>query len=289
VTFVVHPWRFCFIAKEQIRFPEGNSSNLLRGVFGSILRGRDGAAYDRVFTPRAGPGSPSGLADSPRPFVFRACHLDDRRIRSGERFHFDVNEFDIRDSALAHFVAAFAELAREGFGPGRGRAELESVWQRSREGGLQTQVTGGRSPAPVELPLTPAGVRASRLRVRFVTPTELKFAGGVVERPEFRVLFSRARDRVSTIRALYGAGPVDLDFRGMGDRAEQICMTRCDIRWKDSRRRSRRTGNVHSIGGFLGEAEYEGDLSEFVPVLRAAEWTGVGRHTVWGNGAIEVD
>ena len=39
-------------------------------------------------------------------------------------------------------------------------------------------------------------------------------------------------------------------------------------------------------GGFVGEADYEGNLTEFVPFLKAAEWTGVGRHTVWGKGAI---
>jgi len=34
--------------------------------------------------------------------------------------------------------------------------------------------------------------------------------------------------------------------------------------------------------------EYEGDLTEFVPYLRAARWTGVGRQTAWGKGAIEI-
>ena len=40
------------------------------------------------------------------------------------------------------------------------------------------------------------------------------------------------------------------------------------------------------LGGFVGEAEYEGDLTEFVPYLRAAHWTGVGRQTAWGKGAL---
>jgi len=51
-------------------------------------------------------------------------------------------------------------------------------------------------------------------------------------------------------------------------------------------RQSSRTGQVHSIGGFVGEAEYEGELSEFLPYLRAAKWTGVGRQTVWGKGEV---
>jgi hypothetical protein len=38
----------------------------------------------------------------------------------------------------------------------------------------------------------------------------------------------------------------------------------------------------------VGEAEYEGDLTEFVPYLRAAHWTGVGRQTAWGKGALAI-
>jgi len=51
-------------------------------------------------------------------------------------------------------------------------------------------------------------------------------------------------------------------------------------------RRSSRTGQTHTIGGFTGSAIYAGELTEFMPFLRAAWWTGVGRHTVWGNGVI---
>ncbi|MCU1257176.1 MAG: hypothetical protein JWO80_61, partial [Bryobacterales bacterium] len=44
-----------------------------------------------------------------------------------------------------------------------------------------------------------------------------------------------------------------------------------------------------SIGGFLGTAEYEGELAEFLPYLQAAKWTGVGRQSVWGKGEISVE
>jgi CRISPR/Cas system endoribonuclease Cas6 (RAMP superfamily) len=66
-------------------------------------------------------------------------------------------------------------------------------------------------------------------------------------------------------------------------------MTRCEIRQVEIVRRSSRTGQIHPIGGFIGEAEYEGDLTEFVPYLRAAQWTGVGRQTVWGKGQVRVE
>jgi CRISPR/Cas system endoribonuclease Cas6 (RAMP superfamily) len=67
-----------------------------------------------------------------------------------------------------------------------------------------------------------------------------------------------------------------------------VKMTRCEINRVHVERRSSRSRQVHSIGGFVGEAEYEGELTEFLPYLRLAEWTGVGRQTVWGKGAIAV-
>ena len=74
----------------------------------------------------------------------------------------------------------------------------------------------------------------------------------------------------------------------MGERAAAVRMTRCDLRHVQGERRSGRTGQVHPLGGFIGVGEYEGDLGEFVPILKAAEWTGVGRQTVWGKGDVRV-
>jgi hypothetical protein len=139
----------------------------------------------------------------------------------------------------------------------------------------------------LELSLVPDSVPVSRVVVRFLTATELKGGGAVVERPEFSVLMGRVRDRLSALRALYGPGPLQLDFREFGERTRRVRLARAHIRRVRITRRSSRTGSIHPIGGFLGEAEYEGDLTEFMPYLRAAQWTGVGRQTVWGNGVVQ--
>jgi CRISPR-associated endoribonuclease Cas6 len=275
VTFDLQAYRFHFRAREAIRFPPSGPANLLRGAFGSTLRKiacapdcpslaglparecphRSACAYVRIFEPFSAAG-PSGLADPPRPFVFRVSHLAARAIASGEEFCFDVNFFDARQPALDEFARAFTELAR---------AEVVST-----------------SSAPVSIGLDPHRTGTNRLRVEFLTPTELKSAST----PHFAALFARARDRVSTLRALYGPGPLDIDFRAFGERARAIQMTRCEIRQVPRERRSSRTRQVHGIGGFVGVAEYEGDTGEFLPILEAARWTGVGRHCVWGNGEI---
>ncbi|HLY18655.1 MAG TPA: CRISPR system precrRNA processing endoribonuclease RAMP protein Cas6 [Bryobacteraceae bacterium] len=256
MTFELTRLRFHLRAAGSLFFPPGKAGNVLRGAFGMKLRETaDAPDYHRIFEPRTIDG-PSGLADPPRPFVFRAAHLNGRTIPPGEAFHFDAHLFDTRAETRPHFVTAFASW---------GRAELLHVDQHD-----------------VAIDLDQPGERATGVRITFVTPTELK----PVTRPEFAVLFARLRDRISTLRALYGPGPLDIGFRALGERAAQVRMTRCELSWQETERRSSRTGQTYRIGGFTGFAEYAGELSEFLPYLRAGQWTGVGRQTVWGKGEI---
>ena len=62
------------------------------------------------------------MSDPPRPFVFRAAYLDERRLVPEERFFFDVNLFDMQQPLIVYFVASFAQLAYESLGLRRGRA-----------------------------------------------------------------------------------------------------------------------------------------------------------------------
>jgi hypothetical protein len=222
-------------------------------------------------------------------------HLDGRTFAADARFHFDLNLFDTETPAMAYLVLTFAQLAREGLGPGRRRVELTSVAQLNERGDpcavlyQNGTMLVQQNVAPLELDLAPTGEQVTRVRVRFVTPTELKGGQQIAAQPEFGILASRIRDRISTLREFYGGGGLEIDFRAFGERAGLVRMTRCEIRNVDVMRRSSRTGQIHPIGGFVGEADYEGDLTEFWPYLRAAKWTGVGRQTVWGKGEIEVD
>ena len=209
MLFSLHACRFRFQAVERIHFPAAKSGNLLRGAFGMIFRRIAPAeVYERIFRPQqTGPG-PSGFADPPRPFVFRASHLDGRTLSAGEQFEFTVYLFE-KEPPVTYFTLAFEEFSSSGLGPARGLARLEDV---------------DAQPVTVDLAcLEPA----TRALVRFLTPTEFKSDGRIVMRPQFGVLMRRVRDRVGSLR-----GP-------------------------------------------------------FLPYLRAAFYTGVGRHTVWGNGAIE--
>jgi hypothetical protein len=247
MSFECFTWGFRLRAKRSIRFPTP-AANAIRGALGFTL---DPA----VFSPGAISG-PSGLRNRPRPFVLRASHLDGVIVPEGGEFAFGINAFGSTGPRPAQIVAALAD-----------RAELLSATREH-----------------VQVPLVPAPGPVTQVTVRYLTPTELKSGGAVVDRPEFPILFARIRERLIALWTFYGTARNELDWP---THAAQIRMKRCDVAWRKARRRSSRTGQTHPLGGLTGEVDYEGDLAPFVPFLRAAFWTGVGRQTVWGNGVIE--
>lgn len=263
--------RLDFRARDALHFPLGKAANVLRGAFGMALPRAAGDFGARLFAPPAPADGPSGLADPPRPFAFRVRHLDGASLRPGEAFHAGLNLFTLDRAAQDAAVAAFDYAAGEGFGPGRGRAAL-----------------CGCSARPVSIDLAPRPHTPARIRVEFLSPTELKDEGRIAERPEFQILAARIRDRIGALRLLYGGGPLDLDFAAFGERAAAVRTIGCELHDVALERRSSRTGQTHPIGGFTGSADYEGELGEFLPYLEAARWTGVGRQAVWGKGEIAV-
>jgi hypothetical protein len=184
----------------------------------------------------------------------------------------DVHFFDLTDSSIVRFQSAFSAWQKLGLGPFRTPICLDRV----------------ETSPPCTLSLEPGADTVERIAVRFVTPTELKAEGAVASRPEFPILFARIRDRIATLRAIYGGGAIEVDFPGIGERASGVRISRCEIQWEWRERRSGSSGKVHPLGGLTGEVEYVGSLAEFLPWLRAAQFTGVGRQTVWGKGELQV-
>ena len=307
-SFQVWPFRFHFIASESVLFPEGSASNTLRGAFGSIFRKlvcipkcsdaksceiAHQCPYALAFEPRQGwarSQGPSGFTDWPRPFVFRALHLDGCSFSRGQNFYFDLILFEPPANVLPYFVLVFRQLAAAGVGPSRSRASLSKVEDISNGALLYDgQKLISKDLPGREIRFDKPSAPVYQITVRFLTPTQLKSGGQLVSHPEFAVLIARLRDRISNLRTMYQGGPLNLDFESIGRAAEHVRIVRSSLRHVQAERFSSRTGQRHSIGGFTGSVDYQGELSAFLlPFLQAGEWTGVGRQTVWGKGAIQI-
>ena len=106
--------------------------------------------------------------------------------------------------------------------------------------------------------------------------------------PSSNHIFKRLRDRVNALNTFFGDGPLQTDFSGLGQRAEKVRTAACDVNWAERFRTSSRTRQQHELSGFIGEAEYEGELEEFVPWLAIGELVHVGKHAAWGNGCYQL-
>jgi CRISPR/Cas system endoribonuclease Cas6 (RAMP superfamily) len=243
------------VARTRFEFSAGGQreeTNRFRGALGAALHESSPAIYARWFDPRW-PEGPSGYRDAPRPFVLRG-------VSEG----LDLISFLMEQNNEI-------EQALEG-----------AIRLVTNDHNIDTHRLD-------RLELTLEGTEASgRLRLEFTTPTEIKSAGRVLTRPDFFPLVERLAERVWALGRLYQDWPEQSGFRDLLTAAQQVELVAWEWSRTDWKRRSARSGEVHSIGGYTGWAEYHGPLGRVLPLLEIGRWTGVGRQTVWGKGEFQV-
>jgi hypothetical protein len=270
-SFELYSLTFQFLANDPFTFPPFLTGNIIRGAFGSFLRSAHPYAYRILFGPAASGGNPA--TTPPRPFVLRCRDLEGCHYSPGEAFSVRLNLFFQNLGWLDAITAAFTGMAHAGFGPNRSRATLLLPPADVRHFIL------------LDRPAQPT--RA--IRVHFQSPTELKNKGGITPPDSFSVLFEQMFWRLNRLSALYGPGELDLESKTLRKAAASVVSRSISLSRIEVSRRSTRLGQTHPLGGFMGAVEYAGDLTPFIPLLEAASFTGVGRHTMWGNGEISTE
>jgi hypothetical protein len=308
----IHPYRVSLIAHQRFHAEPSRLPNMLRGTFEISFRrlvchdlSLDCRAcplvgtcpYPAVFRPTPPPGSDrlSRAQDLPRPFVFEIGDMHTMEFRPGDTLNVGITLFGEANRFLPYFIVALRALADRGLGSARGRLRLARVTAKTSGGEQEVFEEAssvirsyGQGLRLRDL-VRPEDADAQRIRVRFLSPTTLKRNGHLVEQPSFADLVCRARDRVSALSSFFGDGPVEMDFAGVADKAAQVRTVDCRVEWQRRARRSSRTGDVHEISGFSGEAVYDGGLGDWMPLLRLAEASHVGKYAVWGNGWMAAD
>ena len=299
--------RFTFSPKEPIHLPRMNKGITLRGAFGSSLRNlvcaeRDASCdecgnhaacpYGVVFAPRV-PKDAERLRlnkDIPRPFVIKPP-LDAKEIyEAGEAIRFDLVLVGSCRELFPYVIVSFNELGRKGIGVGRGRFEIKHVECLDGSGDVQKVMEAGSNLVQtpqweIDLGETPE-FNQNKIRVKFLTPVLLKERGKWA-RPSFSALMKRLRDRINALSYFYCGSPLDMDFRGFGQRAESVRVVYEDFYWVEESRYSKHRNITHKLKGWVGEAVYEGNLIEFWPLLWLGQYVHVGKAAAFGQGWYE--
>ncbi len=243
----------------------------------------------------------------PRPFAVRpplpAQPGQDCLFYSGESFVVGVNLFGGAVDSFPYLCQAFYRLGQLGLGYGRGQFTIERLQAvNPLTGATHDLMDGRRIVALPDLPVEGELVRrvagelpADRLRLRFLTPTELTYQGGrSASRPYFDVLIARLLERCQALEQHYTAAPTPRAlwqerYLALTQAAQGVQLAEQQIRWVRVKSGSRRTNSLNAVSGFVGEAVVEGDLASFREWLVWGASLHVGKNAVKGNGWYALD
>ncbi|MDF2922149.1 MAG: hypothetical protein K0R57_1063 [Paenibacillaceae bacterium] len=194
------------------------------------------------------------------------------------------------------FVSTFQEMGRQGIGKGKRSYKLIQVENITASPNLKRTVysAGGEMMAHQPMVMSEADwmspeERVDRVNLFFETPLRLKTAGSYTDQPEFSVIFRSVLRRVTSILKFHHGMPTEAyDYKGLVERAQQVKLIRHSTKWVDYDRYSSRQDEHMRLGGIMGWAQYEGEMTEFLPWLRAAEQVHIGKNAVFDLGRIRV-
>lgn len=277
---------------------------------------KESCLYVKVFeTPQvAGTGGASEDAMLPHPFVIEPPLEERTDYSAGERFECGLLLFGEVVRSLPYFIHAFERMGQAGvgkrLGSSSGRFKVQEVLSEGmviyteedrkvntagciREidplnRGLPKHVASGerRSPLkqgsenqPEELPL----------RVMIQTPLRFKLNGKLSDGVPFPVFTRLMLRRTFSLLGAYGGGKVEMDSKGLVDRAQSVRTIDSNLRWHDWRRYSKRQESGMMMGGVVGHITYEGHLSEYLPFIQFCELVHIGKQTSFGLGKIRCE
>ena len=231
----------------------------------------------------------------PHPFVMTppGDGQSEPRYNPGDALAFGLTLIGRGLLYLPYFLYTFDQLGQQGIGAGRGRYVLTGASAADAGGQWHPVYDGQTKQLVADYPRIrsaldePAGP-VERVQLNFVTPARLIERDDLVTDLSFRALFGALLRRVSALCQFHGDGPLEVDFKGLTERAAAVQTVASDVTWYDWERYSNRQKRAMKLGGLIGSVAYEGALDEFMPYLRLGERVHVGKGTSFGLGKYEM-
>ena len=303
-------YRFAYRARD---------AGVLRAFGGSAWRGAFGHALKRVvcamrLRPCAGcpliggcafPGvfdgyrpasqaAPAGIDLLAVPYVFAADHRGDVAFAAGDVVTTTLTLVGGANARLVYVVRAMADAGLAGIGPARARLDLMQVEALDAlDATAGTLVHDGGTQCRAVVPSSPAAASPGRrVEVELRTPLRLRLEGDLVTPESFRPaqLILAAIRRVSSLAALYGAGPIAADYAALKRAAEAAALEARALRWQEQTRFSARQRATMQMGGLVGRCRIDlGPAADALgPWLGLAQWVGAGKGASMGLGDLRV-
>ena len=229
---------------------------------------------------------------APHPFVIEPPLETKTHYKPGDTLNFGLILIGKAVDYLPYFIYTFEELGKIGIGKGKGRYELQEVSCEGKQ--IYNSVDRQLKPMP---PCSPSllkrgsgGVDSNSqlLTLNFITPTRIVINEDLVVDLEFHQLIRNLLRRLSSLSYFHCGERLDLDFKGLIERAQGVKVKERKTEWHDWERYSARQDTRMKMGGFVGKVSFEGKLGEFMEFIELGEMLHVGKGTSFGLGKYEI-
>ena len=164
--------------------------------------------------------------------------------------------------------------------------QIPSPCEGEDEGGVKNSAT--MSSCKWEKGISQGENCNNKITISLLTPLRLRFDGHITDKIEFHVLIRNLLRRISSLSYFHCGEKFQVDFKGLIEKARAVNQIASDSHWYDWKRYSTRQEEWMSLGGVTGTVSYEGDISDFMLLLRLGEYVHVGKGTSFGLGKYEI-
>jgi len=220
----------------------------------------------------------------PRPYILNP--LGNKTIlNKGDKFGFELTLIGASAKKLMPVLPeVFSKMGEMGIGEDRGRFKPLFWFQENKEGAFEPLMVNGKW-IELNIPfIVPTSEGAQSLKLRFETPLRLMYSGKpATGPPEFKDLVDSLLRRISLMANVYCGAPW-VDLMSLASGAENIAINSHKLEWVNWQRYSG-TKNMHmKFDGHTGFIEYYGEVSKWLPLIKAGETLHAGATATFGLG-----
>ena len=191
---------------------------------------------------------------------------------------------------LPYFIYTFEELGAKGIGKERKKFSLNLVSDCSGKviykGEQKVLYKGVQEIIANDIK---ARRNVNAIQIDFITPTRIKYNGKLTKEITFEIIIRNLLRRISLLALYHCDEKWDIDFSQLIKRAKEIAILDSNLRWHEQERYSTRQKAQMKLGGFVGTAEFKGDLAQFMPYLKLGEYIHIGKATTFGLGKYKIE
>lgn len=231
--------------------------------------------------------------EAPHPFVIEPDFDLKTNYKKIEILNFNILLIGKAAEYLPYLVLSYYKLVEKGIGKEKAKYELIKVTFLNN--GNEIEIYNNKEKKLKNINASDFKFKTlnykniSKIKLKFITPTRLKYNNKITSNIEFHIIIRNLLRRISALSYFHCDKYFDVDYKNIIENSKNIKLISSNIKWYDWSRYSTRQKSKMHFGGFIGEAWYEGPLEQFIDYLLLGSEIHIGKNSTFGLGKYEVE